>query len=230
MIVAGAWAVVAASSLLLGALIAERFTVRSWAVGRVMGFGAGALVAAVSYELIPDTSVSDGWIWASFAIGALVFYALDGVLERRASGSGSAGMAIALGALLDGIPESVVLGIGIAVGGSVNIGFLVAVFVSNVPESLAATAVLREQHPLHWIRRVWLSITLASGIAAALGYAVAQRFSTIDGRYIQAAAGGAVLTMVSDTMMPEAFRAGGRPIALLTALGFGVAAVLTTTG
>jgi ZIP family zinc transporter len=237
-IAAGAWAALAAASLLLGAFVAQRFTVAPRVVGRVMGFGAGALVAALAYDLIPDTSVSDAWIWANFGIGALVFYGLDGVLERRASGakgsgsgSGSgSGFAIALGVLLDGIPESLVLGIGIAVGGSVNVGFLVAVFVSNVPESLAATAVLRGQRPARWIRRLWLSITLVSGVAAAIGYALAEHFTSIDGRYIQAAAAGAVLTMVSDTMMPEAYRVGGRPIALLTALGFGVAAVLTSLG
>jgi ZIP family zinc transporter len=228
MIAAGAWALLAASSLLVGALVAERWRLPRRIVGWVMGFGAGALISALAYELIPDTSVSDGWIWVSFGAGALAFYLLDGILERRAAGAGASGLAIALGALLDGVPESMVLGIGVAVAGSVSIGFLVAVFVSNVPESLSSTANLREQHPPRWVFGLWGGIALASAVAAAAGYAVAQHYSAIDGRYMQAAAAGAVLTMLSDTMLPEAFREGGRPIALLTALGFGVAAVLTT--
>ena len=225
---AGAWAVLASSSLLLGAFVAEQFRVPSRVVGQVMGFGAGALVAALAYELIPEPNVSDGWIWTSFGAGALVFYLLDGVLERQAAGAASSGLAIALGTLLDGVPESMVLGMGIAVGGSVSVGFLVAVFVSNIPESLSATAELRDQRSPWWIYRLWLAIVVSSGAAAVAGYAIAHEFSAVDGRYTQAAAAGAMLTMVSDTMMPEALREGGRPIALLTAFGYAVAAVLST--
>src|SRR5262249_28626003 len=113
-------------------------------------------------------------------------------------------------------------------GGSVSVGFLVAVLVSNIPEGLSATADLRTTRSPAWIYRLWGSIALMSGIAAALGYLVAHHLSTLDGRYVQALAAGAVLTMLSDSMMPEAFKEGGRPTALLTALGFAVAALLTT--
>jgi ZIP family zinc transporter len=224
---AGLWAMLAAASLLAGAVVAEKFKVPGSLVGKAMGFGAGALVAAVAYELIPTNNVNDGLIWLSFGAGAVLFYVIDGAIERRSSDLAGAGVAIALGALLDGIPESIVLGIGIAVGGSVSVGFLVAVAVSNFPESLSSTAVLRGSRSPAWVYRLWAGIALASGIAAALGYGVANLMSTVDGRYVQALAGGAVLTMLSDSMMPEAFREGGRPIALLTALGFAVAAVLT---
>jgi ZIP family zinc transporter len=224
---AGLWAMLAAASLLAGAVVAEKFKVPGSLVGKAMGFGAGALVAAVAYELIPTDNVNDGLIWLSFGAGAVLFYVLDGALERRSGDLAGAGVAIALGALLDGIPESIVLGIGIAVGGSVSIGFLVAVFVSNFPESLSSTSVLRGSRDPAWVYRLWAGIAVASGAAAALGYGVASLMSGVDGRYVQALAGGAVLTMLSDSMMPEAFREGGRPIALLTALGFAVAAVLT---
>jgi zinc transporter, ZIP family len=227
MLQAGLWAALAAASLLVGAYLAMRFTVPTKLVGRIMGFGAGALVAALAYELIPDSHVADLGIWLSFGAGALLFYGLDSVLERRSAGSGGPGLAIALGALLDGVPESIVLGVGIAVGGSVSVGFLVAVLVSNIPEGLSATADLRATHSTAWIYRLWGSIALVSGIAAALGYLVADHL-TVDGRYAQALAAGAVLTMLSDSMMPEAFKEGGRPTALLTALGFAVAALLTT--
>jgi ZIP family zinc transporter len=224
---AGLWAALAAASLLVGAYLAVRFTVPAKLVGRIMGFGAGALVAALAYELIPDSHVADLEIWLSFGAGALLFYSLDSVLEARSAGASGPGLAIALGALLDGVPESIVLGVGIAVGGSVSVGFLVAVLVSNIPEGLSATADLRTIRSPGWIYRLWGSIAVVSGIAAALGYLVADHL-TVDGRYVQALAAGAVLTMLSDSMMPEAFKEGGRPTALLTALGFAVAALLTT--
>ncbi len=219
----------AAASLLVGALIALRFTISPSVVGRCMGFGAGALLAALAYELIPDSSVDEPLIWACFAAGALLYYVLDGIVERRLGGSGeeSAGTAIALGALLDGIPESIVLGIGLAVGGSASIGFFAAVFISNVPESLSATATLRKGRSVAWILRLWGAIVVASAVAAALGHGLATAMPSVDGRYVQALAAGGVLTMLADSMMPEAYREGGRPIALLTALGFGTAAVLS---
>jgi ZIP family zinc transporter len=228
MLQAGLWALLAASSLVLGAFLAERFAVSRRVVGNSMGFGAGALVAALSYDLIPDTRLADWQIWASFGVGAVLFYVLDSILERRAGDTSGAGVAIALGALLDGVPESIVLGIGIAVGGSVSIGFLAAVFVSNIPESLSSTAQLRQGRTVGWIYRLWTTIVLVSAVAAGVGYLIAAHVSAVDGRYVQALAAGAVLTMLSDSMMPEAFKEGGRPIALLTALGFAVAAFLTT--
>ena len=228
MLEAGLWATLAASSLVLGAFVALQFTLSRGLVGRTMGFGAGALIAALAYDLIPDSSVSDVEIWVAFGVGALLFYGIDSILERRSAGNEGSGVAIALGALLDGIPESVVLGIGLSVGGSISVGFLIAVLVSNFPESLSSTADLRGSHSAAWIYRLWGGIALVSGLAAALGYGLAQSMSSLDGRDVQALAGGAVLTMLASSMMPEAFREGGRPIALLTALGFAVAAILTT--
>jgi ZIP family zinc transporter len=228
MLSAGAWALLAASSLVIGAWLAATFDVPARVVGEAMGFGAGALVSAVAYELIPRGSVSDLDIWLSFGAGAVVFYAVDGLLERRSSGSGNAGRAIALGALLDGIPESIVLGIGIAVGGSVTIGFLIAVFVSNIPEGLSSTSELRSEMPTRSIYRLWAAIAVASAIAGALGYALATALPASDGHRVQAFAAGAVVTMLASSMMPEAFKEGGRRVALFTALGFAIAALLTT--
>jgi ZIP family zinc transporter len=239
MLGAALWAIFAASSLLFGAFAAVKFAPTRRRVGLVMGFGGGALVAALAYELIPDPDQATWQVWACFGAGALIFYVADGALERRSGGDegdddgddeGGAGIAIALGALLDGVPESMVLGIGIAVGGSVSVGFLVAVFVSNVPESLSSTSALRANHSTAWVYGLWGSIMLASGVAAAIGYAAAHGASSLDGRYIQAVAAGGVLTMLSSSMMPEALAEGGRASALATAIGFAVAAFLTTFG
>jgi ZIP family zinc transporter len=171
--------------------------------------------------------VSNLDIWVSFGVGAVLFFTIDGILERRSGGS-NAGRGIALGALLDGIPESIVLGISLAVGGSVSIGFLGAVFISNVPEALSATSELQSQMRTRSIFRLWIAIAVASAVAGAVGYAFAVALPTNDGHLVQAFAAGAVLTMLASSMMPEAFREGGRRVALFTALGFAIAAFLTT--
>lgn len=244
MLAAALWALLAASSLLVGAFVALTFSVPTRVVGQAMGFGAGALVGSLAYELIPHTSVSEAWIWFWFGSGAITFFVADGLVERYAARprprrggaatdasagpTGGGGVQIALGALLDGVPESLVLGMGIAVGGTVSIGFLVAVFVSNVPESLSSAGSMQADRSAASIYRLWLGIALASAIAGAAGYGIATHLPGVDGTMVQAFAGGAVLTMLADSMFPEAFEDGGRTVGLLTALGFAVAAVLTT--
>ncbi len=228
MLAAGAWALLAGSSLLLGAFVALRFKVPPRRVGEIMGFGAGALLGALAYELLPNTRVSDVTIWVAFGVGSIVFYLADGLVSRHATSGGGSGVDIALGALLDGIPESVVLGMSLAVGGSVSIGFLVAVLVSNLPEGLSASGEMGATHSSRAIYLMWTGIAVVAGISGAVGYLVANSLPGSDGRYVQAFAAGAVLTMLADSMFPEAFEEGGRVVALLTALGFAAAALLTT--
>jgi ZIP family zinc transporter len=223
---AAAWALLASSSLVLGAFVALRFTISKTRVGQAMGFGAGALVGSLAYELIPHANVDDLVVWLSFGAGAILFFVADGLVEKRFGDGGGTG--IALGALLDGVPESVVLGMGLAVGGSISVGFLVAVFVSNVPESLSSAGAMRAEHPPAAIYRLWIAIAAASAVAGGLGYVIANALPAVDGAYVQAFAGGAVLTMLADSMFPGAYEDGGRTVGLLTALGFAMAALLTT--
>jgi ZIP family zinc transporter len=228
MLQAGWWALFAASSLVVGAVLALLFDVPRRVVGATMAFGAGALIGALAYELIPAPNVSDVKVWIGFGLGALVFYGADWLLERRGSGVTGEGESIALGALLDGVPESIVLGMSVVIHAGVSVGFLVAVFVSNIPESLSATAEMRAAWSTRRIVVMWLAVAIIAGIAGALGYLVADQLPAVDGSYVQAFAGGAVLTMLVDSMMPEAVAEGGKIVALLTALGFAVAAILTT--
>jgi ZIP family zinc transporter len=225
---AAAWAGFGALSLVLGAFLALRFDIAPQYVGEAMGFGGGALIAALAYELIPNENVSDMQVWISFGIGALTFYVADQLITRGATGGEGSGTTIALGALLDGVPESMVLGMSLGVGGSVSLGFLVAVFVSNIPESLSASADMRAAMAERTIYRLWGGLTLISAVSGAIGYALIEVIPASDGRYVQAFAAGAVLTMLADSLMPEAFEHGGKRVALLTALGFAVAAWLTT--
>jgi ZIP family zinc transporter len=226
--IAGLWGALAASSLLVGAWIAVRMHPSLQLVGRILGFGAGTLIAAVAYDLVPKHSYRSAWIFLAFALGALVFFGTDWAIGRHSTGGADSGRSVVLGSLLDGIPESAVLGMGLAAGGKISVAFLVAVFVSNLPEALGATSGMTSggQRPTQ-IYRTWTLIVLVSGLAAAAGYGIVQLIPGSDGSYVEAFAAGAVLTMLANSMMPDAYKEGGRLAGLFTVLGFAVAGALS---
>jgi zinc transporter, ZIP family len=234
------WGLVAGSSLLIGAVVALRLRPTQRTTGLIMAFGAGVLISAVAYELVAE-SVEAGSSLAPVAFGlgagALVFYLGDLAIDRaggehrKSSGGDQAegsSLAITMGALLDGIPESLVLGLSLLIGPGISAALLAAVFISNVPEAIAATTGLARSG---WARRrilgMWTGIVLISGLSAGLGYGLFSNFSELTGGIAQAFAAGAMLTMLADTMMPEAFKYGGRKTGLFTVLGFALAVAIT---
>jgi ZIP family zinc transporter len=228
------WGAVAASSLVVGGLLG---VAREWpdrAVGLVLAFGAGALISAVSFDLAQEGSRigQPGTVAAGLAAGALTYYALDRVVDRPSKDRGShGGAALALGALLDGIPEQPVLGITIASGEGVSVSLLVAIFVSNLPEAIGGSADLRAAGQRHGtIRRLWIAIATICTVAAVAGYAVADATSGNLLAAIDGFAAGSLLVMLIDSMIPEAAREGGRAAGLMTVLGFAVAAGLSGVG
>ena len=233
------WGLVTAGSLLVGAALV--FTVRPrerW-IGLAMAFGAGALIASVAYELVLEAYSTD-FRQASigFAFGALAFYVGDWAIDRR-GGAGRKSMhgeqqlagaanAIVLGTVLDGIPESFVLGASIADVGIVPVAVVVGVFVSNVPEALSGTSGLVEAG---WSRlrilAMWSAVVVVSVLAALAGWLVLEAIPTSTDAFALAFAGGAVLVMLADTLIPEALKLAGREAGLLTALGFAVGFALS---
>ena len=207
-----AWGALAASSLVIGALLG---LARQWpdrAVGLVLAFGAGALVSAVSFELAEEGIDVGGGVpvGIGLAVGAFTYWGLDRLLDRHSGGSG-AGTALALGAFLDGIPEQLVLGIGLATGGGVSIALLVAIFVSNLPEAIGSASQMRAaQRPPAVIRRLWLAVAAICVLATLGGYAIADSVSGELQGGIDGFAAGALLVMLVDSMIPEA---PGRPAA-----------------
>jgi zinc transporter, ZIP family len=231
-----AWGALAASSLIIGALLGM---LRAWPprlVGVVLGFGAGALISAVSFDLAQEgAQLGDpGFVGLGLAIGAITYFALDRLVGRRSrSGTSgdagdSAGPALALGAFLDGIPEQAVLGIGIAAGEGVSVGLLVAIFVSNLPEAIGSSSEMRAAgtRPAA-IRRLWIVVALVCVAATVAGYAIADSVSGNLNACINGFAAGALLVMLIDSMIPEAVRKGGDITGLVTVLGFAVAAALS---
>jgi ZIP family zinc transporter len=224
-----AWGLLAASSLVLGALLAFA---RSWPdrqIGLVLGFGAGALFSAVTFELAQQGAAigGAGSVSIGLAAGALSYYLLDGVIDRR-GGPSTSGSDLALGAFLDGVPEQLVLGIGIAAGGGVGVGLLVAIFVSNLPEAIgSAGGMSAAGEAERRILRLWLSIAGVCALATVVGFGLADVVGDAWEGGIDGFAAGALLVMLIDSMIPDASARAGRPAGLATTLGFAVAAALS---
>jgi zinc transporter, ZIP family len=233
------WGLVGASALVVGAVVALVVDIHRRLLGLIMAFGAGVLISAVAFDLVEeaaDTAHGNRIVALGMAAGALTFFIGDAVIDRmggndrkRSEGqqAGGSGLAIVLGAVLDGIPESLVLGIGLLGGTGVSVAFLAAVFISNVPEGIAATSGLRTSR---WassrILGLWALVVLVSALASLAGFGVFDDASASTVAFVLSFAGGAVLTMLADTMMPEAFENGGNLVGLLTTAGFALAFAL----
>ncbi|MFC7615949.1 ZIP family metal transporter [Actinokineospora soli] len=233
---AGLWGLLAGSTLVAGAAVAWLVRVPPRVVAGVMAFGAGVLVAALSFELVDEAERSGGLAPTAggFLAGALAYVGANLALARRgarhrkrsagmqpteAQVQGS-GMAIAVGALLDGVPESVVLGLSLRDGG-VGAAMLAAVAISNLPEGLSSAAGMKAagRRP-GYVFGVWGAIAAASGVAALAGNLALADASPEVVAAITAVAAGAILAMVADTMIPEAFERAHAYTGLLTTLGF----------
>jgi ZIP family zinc transporter len=237
------WGLVASSSLILGGLAALVLPVERRVLGLVMAFGAGVLISAVAFELVQeafDTSAGAGGIAVGLLAGSIVFFVGDLLIDRmggegrkRSTGEQAtgSGLAIVLGIVLDGIPESLVLGLTVLQAGTVSVALLVAVFLSNLPEAIAATTGLASSGWAHSrIIGLWVLVTLVSGLAALLGYVALDTASPRMLAFVLSFAAGAILTMLADTMMPEAFEHGGSVAGLITVVGFSAAFLLSTLG
>lgn len=231
------WGSVACSSLLIGATLGLVVDGTKPAVGLALGFGGGALISAVSFELADDalTLGGAGALAAGTAAGAFTYFGGSRALGRRndahpAAAAGGAGALLALGALLDGIPESAALGLQLSRGEGVTIALLAAIFVSNLPEALGSAAIMRKGgSTAREIFVIWSSVAIAGVVACVLGFVLLDGADPRVVAVVQAFAAGAILTMLADAMFPEAIRTGGDRTGLFTALGFTVALLISAS-
>jgi ZIP family zinc transporter len=226
------WGALAAASLVLGALLA---LARRWSdgvVGAVLAFGAGALISSVAFELAQEGLQigSPASVAIGLVLGAVTFFVADRAVEKIGGrkGGGSAGLPLALGSLLDGIPEQAVLGIGLATGKGVSVALLVAIFVSNLPEGVGSAADMRASGKSSLlVIRLWVGVAIVCALATVAGYAVADLAGGDVKAGIDGFAAGALLVMLVDSMVPEAKKKAGNRAGLATVLGFAVAAALS---
>jgi ZIP family zinc transporter len=221
------WGALAASSLIIGGLLG---VVRDWPrvlVGLVLAFGAGALISAVAFDLFEEGQDLGGPVPLAIglAAGALTYFLSDRFVETKVPGAGAA---LALGALLDGLPEQGVLGIGLGAGEPISVGLLAAIFVSNLPEAIGASSDLKQSgKPARRINLLWIAVAIVCTLSTVLGYAVADATGGNLRAAINGFAAGALLVMLVDSMIPEAARKAGRWAGLVTVFGFAVAAALS---
>ena len=232
------WGLLAASSLVIGGVLACVLRIPPRVIGFIMAFGAGVLISAVAFDLVEEAvdGTNDDWVaflgiftgCAVFAVGNWRIERMGGGNRKDSSGKQREGdaLGIVLGTVLDGIPESLVIGLTLAQGGGIGVAYLVAVFISNLPEAISSTSGLRVSG---WttsrVLRLWVLIALVSAVASLLGFAVFDGASGAVIAFVLTFAAGAILTMLADTMIPEAYDNARRSAAVgvATTMGFAVA-------
>jgi zinc transporter, ZIP family len=233
------WGLLGGSTLVVGALIGIRFTWSSKVIGLIMAFGAGVLISSVAFELVDDAAQVGTFVAtaAGLAAGSLTFFVGDVLIARAGAKNrkrstqprtdAASGSALALGALLDGIPESAAIGVTILQGGSPSMAFIAAVALSNLPEGLSsATGMKAAGRSTRYIIALWVGIAVVSAASAGLGYLALDGASDGAIAFVMTFAAGAILAMLASTMLPEAAHDGGPVVGLLTAAGFFLAVVL----
>ncbi|KGN42978.1 ZIP family metal transporter [Knoellia aerolata] len=241
---AGLWGLLAGAALVLGAGIAWFVKVPQRVVATVMAFGAGVLISALSFDLVDEAESVGGLVptAAGFMGGAVIYVAANVALAKRGArhrkrsheiqGSEEetpgSGAAIAIGALLDGIPESIVLGLSLLGGGGAGIPVFAAIFLSNLPEGLSSAAGMKVSgRSARYVFGVWATIAITTGLAGLLGVLLLEGAAPETVAAITALAAGAILAMVADTMIPEAFEKTHMYAGLAATVGFMAAFVLS---
>lgn len=234
---AGLWGLVAGSALVIGAAIGYFTRISHRAIASIMAFGSGVLISALSFDLVEEAYKRGGFIASAFGflIGASIFTAANwyltyrGAAARKLSGKQQpsegeehgSGMAIALGAIIDGIPEAIVIGVSMIASTTVSMVAVIAIFLSNIPEGLSSAAGMKKAgRSALYIFGVWGSIAILNGVAAALGNLLFIGFSDQIIAATMALAAGAILTMLIDTMIPEAFQIAQNYAGMIAVLGF----------
>jgi len=224
MLEAFGWGLLAQSSLLVAGLVVCWVKVPTKIVGILGGFGAGAMIAAVSFDLLPEAQDDiESWqtgLW--MMVGVAVFLIADQFVEKRFGSEGAGGaMGIVVGSVVDGVPESMILGIQVGIGMTISLGFVAAVFISNIPQAIAPSADLAASG---WgprrLGRLWLLVVLACGVAAALGFLGTDLWGAVQGDRAAALAAGGLLAMLTNSLIPFSFERGGTLAGAATALGF----------
>lgn len=235
------------SSVFIGAILGMFIDINKKVIAAIMAFGSGVLISALSIDLMEEAHFTGGMlaVCIGFVLGGLVFvigdYFVDhsgGHLRKATHGnhhiarSGSkksiSGMALFLGAMLDGVPESAAIGMNLLKGANMGILLLAAVFLSNIPEGISgAVGMKKAKKSKKYILTVWFTIVIVSGIASLIGYQFIGSGSEHFKAAAMAFAAGAILAMITDTMIPEAFENGGRLVALTAVIGFLAAFIIS---
>jgi len=233
------WGLIASSSLILGGFIGARFNISKRVLGIIMAFGAGTLISAVAYELIYESvrlAKWSGFTAIGFFSGALAFFFIDKLVERIGGGSGEDNtesgqsrliIPMVLGIILDGVPENAIIGIGMLESGVVSMAMLIAIFLSGMPEAIAATTGMKKAG---WSRQkmamLWLTIAIVLALSTVGGYSLFGSASVFMLQVINSFAAGAILMMLTNSMIPESYEYAGKLAGIFTVLGFALSVLI----
>ncbi|GGM41821.1 ZIP family zinc transporter [Paraliobacillus quinghaiensis] len=243
------WGTIAASATLLGALLTMYLSIPKRLIGFIMALGTGALIGATSYELLEDALMISGFteIAIGFLGGALIFTILDIVVSHRGgqrrketkpfreskaigTGQSNSGLGMFIGTVMDTLPESAMIGMSIASGDKVSAALVVSIFISNLPEGLSSTVSLQKSgYSKKKILGLWLVVVFFSAVSSGAGLLLLYASNSIKA-ITSAFAGGAIIAMISSTMMPEAYKEGGPIVGFVTTLGMFLALFLHHLG
>jgi zinc transporter, ZIP family len=234
--------IIAGGALLAGSAVAWFVDIPKHVVAAIMALGAGVLISTLAYELVEEAADDGGLLptVVGFLGGAIIYIVADRLVSRPRSASpresaanivvrraaGGSGVVIAIGALIDGIPESIVMGLSV-LQGAISIPIVAAIAISNIPEGLASTAQLKAGgRSGWWVARLWVGIALVTVCASVLGFVAFQSASPNLIALITTIAAGGLLAMVCNTMIPEAFDEEHALTGLWATIGFLAAFVL----
>lgn len=238
------WGALAGSANLLGALLVLWLPLNQRIIAGIMALGTGALIGAVVYGLLGEAlaigTILD--IALGFLGGAALFAAVDiiisrkGGLHRKRSGHGrdapsavatGSGLAIFIGTVMDAIPETAIIGLSLLQNGEVSAVLIAAIFISNLPEGISSTSGLKKAgYSIPSIVLMWLAVLIASSLSSLAGYTLLAEASVDMQAILASFAAGAIIAMVSATMLPEAYEKAGPIVGFLTACGFFIALIL----
>ena len=246
---AAGWGALSASGLLIGAAGGYYLSLQHTTIARVMTFAAGVLLAVVAVDLVINArgAASLRWTVAGLLSGAAVFSSVNWLLSRRGARhrkrcgecveqpeegqQPGSGLAIAAGTFLDGVPEGVVLGLSVLHHGAPGAGTVAAFFLGNIPEALSSSAGMRRAgRPARYVFGVWVGIALMISLAAAVAGLVLRDTGPATRGTVEAFAAGAILALVSETMIPEAFHGSPQFNGLLLVVGFVALLILLVLG
>jgi zinc transporter, ZIP family len=232
------WGALGAGALLVGALVAYLLAPSRSVIAVVMALGTGVLIGSVSFELIDEAlkTRTVAWVALLVLVGAAAFTAGDWLLSRQGGGerkdpegaqAEGSPLAIVLGSVLDGIPESFVLGLTVLQGG-VSLSLFAGVALSNLPEGMSSSSGLKAAGwPRSRVVLMWSAVVAVSALAAAAGYVLLDPASGRTGALVQAFAAGALLAMLADTLLPEAYKVEGVLTGPLVVVGFAASLALS---
>lgn len=228
-------------ALLVGAFTGIVFKLKRKTISIFMAFGAGVLICALTIGLMENAFIHGGFdaVIIGFLMGGIIYIVGDYIIhylggrkhkihQHSHLDSSVSGPAITLGAILDGIPESIALGIAIYWGNTLGILMLAAIALSNFPEGLGSISGLSKLGYKKWqMILLWLVVAAVAFVTVILSYTFFHNLDLNTIGILESFAAGAILAMLASTMMPDAYEDGGYSIGLVTVFGFLVAFVLS---